>query len=498
MKIPLKQLEYHYANAAIPSWNARQDSERKDKCGVIGIVSSGGSVAGDLANGLLALQHRGQESAGIATFHEGKLHLMRDMGLVSEVFARAPRGLGGSIGIGHVRYSTTGESQLCNAQPMVVKTPWLEMAIGFNGNIVNYAEHKKALEEKGVLLESTTDTEVIAHMLALEYKKSGDFLEAFAHLMRELDGAYSIVALTGRGELLAARDPTGFRPLCIGERDRPAIDGQAVGEKDIVIASETAALDAVGAKFVRYCQPGEALVLGKQNKSGIVGSAKRTAHCMFEWVYIARPDSVIEGKLVMDVRERLGSKLHALYPQLNEKIDLVVPIPDSGRSAAFGYSKASGVPIAEAIQKNRYVHRTFIMPGSERRAGAVKMKLNPVASLLKGKRVALVDDSIVRGTTMNKIVQSVRDAGALQVHLLIACPPIISPCYMGVDFPTYGELAAANGNSIESIRKQVGADSLNYMSVEGLVECIEMPKDSLCTACITGEYPLKKQPEIKA
>ncbi|MBI5177325.1 amidophosphoribosyltransferase [Candidatus Micrarchaeota archaeon] len=460
----------------------------QDECGVLAIRASRGNISADLMVGLMSLQHRGQESAGMATFDGAKIHNHRSMGLVSEVFDE-PRleSLPGSIGIAHVRYSTTGESAAQNAQPLPIETKAGRFVVGLNGNLVNYHSLRADLEARGYSFSTTTDTECLGYLLAEEMNGGvKDAFTACGNIMKLLDGAYCFVVLMENGEVVVMRDPTGFRPLCIGKR----------GDADVV-ASETTALDALEAKFVRYVQPGEVLLLDGGMKSKIVGASPRVAHCMFEWVYVARPDSVVEGKSVIDVREKFGEELSAIYLDLKSRLDVVVPIPDSGRSAAYAYSRATGVRLAEALQKNRYVHRTFIMPGGEKRKRMVKLKLNVIAPLVAGKRVALVDDSIVRGTTMRRIVERVREAGAKEVHLLITCPAIISPCFMGVDFPTFEELATP-GKTVERLRRELNVDSLNYMTHEGLARCIGLPKDKLCMACINGDYPLKTKPDIRS
>ncbi|MBI4399337.1 amidophosphoribosyltransferase [Candidatus Micrarchaeota archaeon] len=448
----------------------------KGKCGVFGIASDR-EIALDIYAGLMALQHRGQESCGIATFDGSSLRVHRDMGLVGEVFDdKKLQGLLGNRGIGHVRYSTTGGSLFENAQPFYFKAPKVEIALGFNGNLTNYNSLKERLEEEGRIFTSTTDAEVIAHLIAKELSKSNDVFEVVKNALSQLEGAYSLTILTGDGKVVAARDPLGFRPLCLGKRK----DGY-------VVASETAALDAVEAEFVREIEPGEIVIIDDKVSSKKALKGNRRAHCMFEFVYFARADSIFEGKDIYDVRERLGKKLAELYKL---DVDVVVPIPDSGRSTAYGYSVASGKRMAEGLIKNRYVYRTFIMPTVKGRKSSVKLKLNAVRSIVKGKKIALVDDSIVRGTTINKIAQLLRSAGAKEIHLLISCPPIISPCYMGIDFPTKKELIAS-GKSVEEIKKEIGVDSLNYMTIEGLIEAIGLPKNNLCTACLTGEYPVK-------
>ncbi|MEM4390208.1 MAG: amidophosphoribosyltransferase [Candidatus Micrarchaeia archaeon] len=451
--------------------------EAFDKCGVFGIVSSNSHVASTIYDGLLSLQHRGQESCGMATFDGTELRVHRAMGLVSEVFdEKTLQYLLGKRGIGHIRYSTMGGSTIENAQPFYYRAARMALAVGLNGNITNYELLRAELEARGHVLSSTTDTEVIAHLLGDELDNTGSLAKALRALMQKLEGAYSLIILTSKGHVIGVRDPLGFRPLCMGRRG-----------SDVIIASESAALDAIGASFEREIRPGEAVIIGNRVEARQLVSSPRTAHCMFEWVYFARPDSVLAGRLVGEVRERLGRALGELYP-LN--VDLVVPIPDSGRSAAYGYSLATGVRFGEALIKNRYVWRTFIMPSQTKRANSVRLKLNPIKQMIRGKRIAVVDDSLVRGTTLKKIAQLVREAGAAEVHILLSCPPIISPCYMGVNFPTYQELAAHN-KSIEQVRQELGVDSLNYMSIEKLVEAIGLPRERLCLACLTGDYPVK-------
>ncbi len=461
------------------------DFEKKEECGVFGISSPDSQVAMEIYSGLMALQHRGQEAAGIATFDGNKIRSTVGMGLVSQVFDQKKlQYLYGKSGIGHVRYSTTGSSSVENAQPFLFKAPAFTLALGFNGNILNYLDLKEALEKKGHIFISSTDAELIAHLFALELKGSGEeqLFDATKKVMEKLDGAYSILLLTDKGHIVAARDPKGFKPLCLGEKD---------GVK--IVASETVALDVLDAKFVREIEPGEVAIVNGDVVSKQMFSEPSHAHCMFEYVYFARPDAVWEGRVIGQVRENLGKELAKLC---KAKLDVVVPIPDSGRSCALGFSQATGVPFSEGIVKNRYVWRTFIQPSDKMRKAALRLKLNPVRSVIEGKRVGLVDDSIVRGNTMVKVVRLLREAGAKEVHLLVSCPPVIAPCYMGVDFPTYKELVAAN-NSVEEIEKMLGVDSLTYMSLGGLVEAIGLPKEDLCMACLTDVYPTKTNPKEK-
>ena len=451
---------------------------KKEKCGVFGCLADY-HVATTVYSGLVALQHRGQESAGIATFDGTEIRPHRGMGLVGEVFSQKNlQYLLGKSGIGHVRYSTTGSSLFENAQPLYFKAPKMGIAVAFNGNIVNFEALKESLETKGHVFTSTTDTEAIAHLFADELAEKKPLFDAMKNVMAKLIGAYAIVILTDRGKIIACRDPHGFKPLCLGKKDGAYI-----------VSSESCALDALDAELLREVEPGEVILLssgktGMESRKACAGG--RHAHCMFEYVYFARRDSVIEGKNVYEVRQKLGEALAKKY-KLN--VDMVIPIPDSGRSSAAGYAQASGIPLVEALNKNRYVHRTFITPGVKGRQSAVRLKLNPIKALIQGKKVALVDDSVVRGTTMTRLVDLVRRTGAKEVHLLVSCPPVIAPCYMGVDFPTYKELAAAN-NSVEEMRKMMGLDSLNYQDIDGLVKSIGLPKEDLCMACLTNQYPV--------
>ncbi len=461
------------------------DLEKKEECGLFGIAAPDSQVAMDVYTGLMALQHRGQESAGISTFDGSRVRVTVGMGLASNVFdEKKLQYLFGKIGMGHVRYSTTGSSNIENAQPFLFKAPALAFALALNGNILNYYDLKEELEKKGHIFISTADTELIAHLLARELRGdgNGDLFDAVKKVMEKLDGAYSVLILTDKGQLVAFRDPKGFKPLCLGEKDGATI-----------IASETVALDVLDAKFVREIEPGEMIVVNGDIEARRLFFEPAHAHCMFEYVYFSRPDSVLEGKSVGEVRESLGKVLSRLC---KAKLDVVVPVPDSGRSCALGFSNAAGVPFAEGLVKNRYVWRTFIQPSDRMRKAALKLKLNPVRSVVEGKSVGLVDDSIVRGNTMAKVVKLLREAGAKEVHLLVSCPPVIAPCYMGVDFPTYKELLAAN-QPVPEIEKTLGVDSLTYMTIPGLVEAIGLPGSDLCMACLTDEYPTKTNPKEK-
>ncbi len=449
----------------------------REKCGVAGVwLRQGGKASYLLYYSLLALQHRGQESAGIVTRNGETFFSEKGMGLVNEVFSFSSLdNLRGEVGIGHVRYSTTGESKIENAQPFVVRHSKGTLAIAHNGNIVNADELRKTLEAQGSAFVSTSDTEVIAHLIIREYLRSEDFLESLREVMRRLVGSYSLVILTNEA-MYAVRDPLGIRPLVIGKLS-----------KGYVVASETVALDVVNAEFLRDVKPGEVVRFSSEGIEGYrLVKRQRRAHCMFEYVYFARPDSVLNGVLVYSVREKIG-ELMAKADDVDA--DIVAPIPDSAIPFALGYSKASGIPYREALIRNRYVGRTFILPEQKARELAVKLKLNPIAREVKGKRVVLFDDSIVRGTTSGRIIRLLKEAGAKEVHMRVGCPPIKSKCRLGIDMPTNEELIASS-RTVEEIRQKIGADSLMYLSIDSLIEAIGLDGDDLCLGCLTGEYPI--------
>ncbi|MHA1786215.1 MAG: amidophosphoribosyltransferase [Candidatus Helarchaeota archaeon] len=457
----------------------------REQCGIIGIHSPDSSfqVSRFVFDGLMALQHRGQESAGIYTHAGRRINGYKNMGLVHEVFTeRILTGIFGHIAIGHVRYSTTSTSTLDNAQPFHFQSPLRgnSFAIAFNGTLTNFIQLQKKYRERGHVFYTSTDTEVIAHIIASKLNEHDqDWIEALKDTMSILDGSYSLTILNENDELYGIRDPLGFKPLCFGHVKDPNLT---------VIASESVAIDSLDGKLERSIKPGEIV---KIDKSGIyfeqAVTSENQAFCMFEFVYFSRPDSIIDGVSVYDVREQLGEYL-AKNDDLNA--DVVVPIPDSGRTAAAGYSAASGIPLREGLMKNRYVHRTFIMPAQGFRERSVRLKLNPVLSQVKGKNVVLIDDTIVRATTARRIVRMLREAGANKVHLRISCPPIVSSCYMGIDFPTRRELVAST-KTVEEIAKFIGVDSLKYQSIEDLVKCCKLPRNKLCLACLNGKYPVK-------
>jgi amidophosphoribosyltransferase len=452
----------------------------REYCGVVAVHNH--PEASTLAYlGLHQLQHRGQESAGIVSSDGERLRTHRAMGLVADIFTEPVlETIRGSIAIGHNRYSTTGDSALLNAQPIMVDCNKGMIALAHNGNLVNAWDIRARLEAQGSIFQTTSDTEVIVHLIA--QSKEHTLPEAVCDALRRIEGAFSLVLMT-RDRVFAVRDPRGFRPLCMGR-----IRNGAGPDKDtIVFASETCAFDIIGATYERDVKPGEMMVVGPEGVSSrFFATAAKQSNCIFEHVYFSRPDSVIFGRAVQTSREALGRQLAREAPV---EADLVVPVPDSGVTAALGYASESGLPFRFGLIRNHYVGRTFIEPEQRVRDFGVKLKLNPVRSLLLGQRVVLIDDSIVRGTTSRKIVRLVRDAGAKEVHMRISCPPTISPCYYGVDTPVKSQLIAAN-KSLEEIRAYVGADSLAYLSMAGMREaCGEGEKITYCTSCYTGIYP---------
>jgi amidophosphoribosyltransferase len=440
-------------------------------CGLFGVRSAERDVARLTYFGLFALQHRGQESAGIAVSEHGRLTTLRDMGLVTQVFDEQKlRGLHGELAIGHTRYSTTGSSQWWNAQPLVQHGSARTIALGHNGNLTNAAELREELAGLGHRPATTADTELIAALIAND---SAPLEDAVANAMRKLDGAFSVVALS-EGKLLAFRDPRGMRPLCLG-----LLGG------DWVVASESCALDLVGAQFEREVRPGELLVIDEELESRqAVPEDGDGALCMFEFFYLARPDSRLAGVEVHGARVRMGERLAAEAPV---DADLVLPIPDSGTPAAIGFSRAANIPFSEGVIKNRYVGRTFIQPDQGLREQGIRLKFNPLAEV-SGKRIVVVDDSIVRGNTTRQIVQMLFDAGAAEVHLRISSPPVIDQCFYGIDFADPDELIAA-GKSVEDVREHLGATTLAYLSIDGLQASTRRPASQFCRACLTRDYP---------
>ena len=464
--------------------------EIEDKCGIVGFHSKDETknVASLVYYSLYALQHRGQESAGIATFNPEKgLNFYCGMGLITDVFRDYEiHNLSGNMAIGHVRYSTTGQSRLENSQPFVTDFDDGFIAMAHNGDIVNSDELRDELIAEGYEFKSDTDSEVICYMLKREhYDNRKDIIDSIESVSKKLVGSYALTILVN-GELYGVRDPMGIKPLAIAERDG-----------DYILASETVAFDVINANFIRDIVPGE-IVYFENNEinSYMLESAGKCklSHCMFEYVYFARPDSTIDEINVYETRMNIGRQLHKLYPI---DADVVIPVPDSSIPAAIGYSRASGIPYGEGLIKNRYVGRTFIMPTQEERELAVRLKLNPIKQALKGKKIVLIDDSIVRGTTSKQLLDLVKEAEPAEIHFLVGCPPVISPCYYGVAMATKKELIAANC-STEEIRKQLDIDSLGYITLESLVEAIGMPKENLCLGCINEEYPTDLPEGIEA
>ena len=455
-----------------------------EECGVFGMYDKTGEtdMVSAVYSALYALQHRGQESCGIALNVDGVLSGHRDLGLVSEVFTKRvleelPRGA--KMATGHVRYATAGQRSRSNAQPMILHHCKGAMAVCHNGNLVNAPKLRRKLEMSGSIFHGTSDTEVIAYLLTQNRLLTPNIEMAVSRTMDDIEGAYSLVIMT-HTKLIAARDPNGFRPLCIGEL--PDGNGWA-------FASESCALDAVGAKFVRDVQPGEIVIADHNGLRSIVDHCGTAPHtmCVFEYIYFARPDSIIEGTCVHEARLQAGRFLAQEHPV---EADVVIGAPDSGLDAALGYAQESGIPVAEGFLKNRYIGRTFIKPEQSSRETAVKLKLSPMRSQIEGKRVIMIDDSIVRGTTSNLITNLLRDAGAKEVHVKISSPPFVSPCYFGTDVPDKDHLIACKMN-LDEICRHIGADSLDYLRVESLRELVPHIKGDFCQGCFTGEYPVE-------
>ncbi|HWF40393.1 MAG TPA: amidophosphoribosyltransferase [Candidatus Acidoferrales bacterium] len=466
----------------IPKVHRLDDDHFRDHCGVFGIV--GHPEAAKLTYlGLYSLQHRGQESAGIASSDGTDLHFHKSLGLVQEIFtpdvlAKLP----GSLAIGHTRYSTAGDNTVVNAQPVVIDCNKGKIALGHNGNLTNALEVRRRLEHRGSIFQTTSDTEVIVHLIARSSART--LAGAIADALNQVEGAYSLLLLT-RDEMFAIRDPRGFRPLVLGRL-----------EGSWAAASETCAFDLIDAEYVREVEPGEMVRISRAGVESIrFAPEKPNQQCIFEHVYFSRPDSIVFGRQVNQSREQLGRLLAREHPVA---ADIVTPVPDSGVPAAIGYAAESGIPFSMALIRNHYVGRTFIEPEQSIRDFGVKLKLNPARRMIEGQRVILVDDSIVRGTTSRKIVRLVRDAGAAEVHMRISCPPTVSPCYYGVDTPRRDELIAAR-QTTEEIRQFLGADSLGYLSLESLRAAVDDTRGKFCTSCYTGSYPTELvQLEVEA
>jgi amidophosphoribosyltransferase len=461
----------------------------REACGIFGIYAPGRDVARLTFFGLYALQHRGQESAGIATCDGKSAYIHKDMGLVSQVFNEDNLNpLKGHLAIGHNRYSTTGSSHVRNVQPYLIDTIYGPLGVGHNGNLTNALELRYRLLERGVGLSSTSDSEAITQALASppevwgnngQWDDNGDRWQArIRALMKVAEGAYSLTILT-RNAVYAVRDPYGLRPLCLGEL-----------EGGYVVASESSALQTIGARYLREVEPGEIVRLDAEGLSSVMGHApRRRALCSFEYVYFARPDSVLDGQVIHEVRQRFGRQLAREAPA---DADIVVPVPDSSTPAAIGYSRESGLPFTEGLIKNRYIGRTFIQPDDDLRKVGIQLKYNPLPSNLEGRRVILIDDSIVRGNTAGPLVQLIRAGGATEVHVRVSSPPVRHPCFMGVDMATRKQLIAHQMN-VRDICTAIGADSLAYLSLEGMMACIEQTpglEERHCNACFSGNYPI--------
>jgi amidophosphoribosyltransferase len=476
----------------------------RENCAIFGVTCDdlGYSVSNLLYRGLIALQHRGQESTGISILKTGgKIFTYKKNGLVSKVLdEKNISQYWGNVGIGHNRYATTGSvgyRSSLHMQPFHFRNNDIEFSMAFNGTIANFDEIKKNMDEMGRIFITDTDTEVLAHLIGSIALGTEDWPEILKLTSKLLDGSYSLILMTSEGDIYAIRDPLGFKPLCIGEL-------KSEQRNLYFVASESCAIDAVGGFFLRDVKPGEIVHLSHQKDihSELIIKANRTAICQFEYVYFARPDSIIDGISVAEARLRLGMNLAKKDPILKDpeirENAIVVPVPDSGRSVAVGYAKEAGIPYIEGLMKNRYVHRTFIMPGQKKRKIAVKEKLNPIKSIVADKDIILLDDSIVRGTTTQQIVSLLREkGGAKRVHLRVSCPPIISPCYMGIDFPTKEELIAGRFQNqygeryLDEIQRTIGPDTLLYQTIDDLTQAIGKNRNELCLACLTGDYQLK-------
>jgi len=454
----------------------------KDECGVLGIFSkTSRNLSRRVAFGLISLQHRGQESAGIAAYDEGKVRHYKEMGLVQDVFNNdILEGLKGTISVGHVRYSTTGESHVSNAQPLVINYRGGSIALTHNGNLVNADKIRDELELSGSIFQTSIDTEVIANLIAKNY--SLGFKESILKTVQQIKGAFALVIVC-EGKLIGVRDPNGLRPLCIGK----------LPDGGLVLSSESCALDVVGAELVRDVKNGEMVIIDENGIESITyDDSKRVAHCIFEYVYFARPDSIIDGVSVSSSRRCAGKTLAIEHPA---EADIVIAVPDSGIDAAIGFAQESGIPYGIGLIKNKYIGRTFIQPDQESRELAVRLKLNVLKENIKGKRVVVVDDSIVRGTTSRKIVDALKNAGATEVHMRVSSASVKYPCFFGIDTPNRKQLVGSS-KSDDEVRELIGADSLGYISVKGLLESVGKTNCDMCTACFDGDYPMDVPEEV--
>jgi amidophosphoribosyltransferase len=460
------------------------DDILREACGVFGVYARGEDVARLTFFGLYALQHRGQESAGIAVSDGEGISCYKEMGLVSQVFDEEKLSrLKGHIAVGHSRYSTTGSSLISNAQPILVDSRIGTIALAHNGNLVNSLELDKEVRAFGIQPESTTDSELIAWLIAIEVGHTESIEEAVVKVIPRLMGAYSVCLIT-QNKLIGFRDPYGVRPLCVGSFD----------SNGLVIASETCALNVVGARMIQEIDAGEVVVIdGNEMRSLYAPVERHPSMCMFEFVYFARPDSEIYGKTLHMVRRRMGQLLAAEHPVA---ADVVIPVPDTGWPAAIGFAEASHIPFGEGLIKNRYIHRTFIQPEQRMRELGVRMKLTPLRETVAGKRVVIVEDTIVRGTTSKQIVKMIREAGAVEVHMRISAPPYAFPCFYGIDTPDRRSLLAAK-MSVEQMRQFLGTDSLGFLSIQGLMKAVNVPRSKFCVACFTGDYPIRVPRDMK-
>ena len=462
------------------------EHEIKEACGVFGIIAPNEDVARLTFFGLYALQHRGQESCGIATFDHTNVSIHKNVGLVSQVFdEKVLAKLKGDIAIGHTRYSTTGSNQLCNAQPILATFKNTKITLAHNGNLVNATFLRDFLIKQGYNFESTTDSEVMAKLVVYELNTGKDLKSALISTFKQCKGAFSVVVGTP-DYLIAIRDPDAVRPLCIG----------ITSNSQYVIASESCALDILGASFIRDVAPGEILIINKQQKleSVLYVPEIKPHHCIFELIYFSRPDSTFKGLSIYHFRKELGRQLAKESPAM---ADYVVTVPDSGTPAAIGFAEELKLPFTEGLIKNRYIGRTFIQPSQMLRELGIRLKLNPLRDIIAGKRIVVVDDSIVRGNTSKKIVKLLKDSGAKEVHMRISSPPVQWPCFYGIDIDSRDQLIAANSKSIDDITKFIGADSLKYISHEGMIKATSLKREVFCTACFSGEYPIDIPPELE-
>ena len=457
--------------------HTNKSNRPKDECGIFGVFNNNDAAKLNYF-GLYALQHRGQESCGIVSLSDNNFNYYKNMGLVSEVLKKKHlKKLKGNIAVGHVRYSTTGVSKLANAQPFIVHHKKTSYAIVHNGNLVNAHILKAELEEQGAIFQTSMDSEVFLHLL-LRYLKDMSLEKAIIKTKNKIKGAYSLILLTSNGDVIAIKDDNGFRPLCLGK----------IGDA-FILSSETCALDLVEAKFIKEIEPGEIIVINKNGLKSIKSkNKKKHSLCIFEYIYFARPDSTICGKNIYEMRKRHGKMLAKEAPV---KADIVMPFPDSGNYAAIGYSQESGIPFEMAMIRNHYVGRSFIQPTQDMRDFAVKIKLNPVKELLKGKDIIIIEDSIIRGTTAKIRVKSLKKLGVNKIHMRVSCPPHRFPCYYGIDFSAKGELIAAK-KSIKELQEYLELDSLHYLSIEGMLEAtgVKNPQDNFCKACFDKKYPV--------